>query len=586
MPGPEGQRKPRLVFFRTLTDGLPDFIALHLTEQVRCLEQFFEVTVVGGDCDYGQVCERYQPDLVLFEGGVYTGRRRITNTTAHPGVPKLGFVHCDAYCPTRISAIADLVGWGVENFVTISVSMAEYTPELAANMFVWPNFVDTQLYRDYGRPTTTPLLLTGSRAAHYPWRNRISTLVAQAYPTTSTSHGGWFTQSATAGMVYGQRYAEMINEASIVPTCGTIARDVVRKHFEIPGARSCLLTERTASVEAAGFVDLRNCVFADDTDVLDKLAELFQDPDRLAAITDAGYELVRARHTAAQRDELRQWLRLWTARRPGQRIVQPAPFQPLELTADPAVVTRPVISHGLDRELLRLGEAAAGAGDDDRAAELFQDCLDYHPMPEPEVALARVELRRGQSERAVRRLVRTTETTLLVDFATAPDPVEWAILIRATACAGRLGEARRMAREYPELRHPELDRTRAALMVLAGLQLGLPADPAARPGPPERRPSVHVLPQRDFTAWAAEFADALAAGGQRRAAGRLRSAIAAAGDLAGDAVVAPLVEPARPLDQTLVAARVIRRKAQRRLRSELRRRFPAKATAQRTTGGT
>jgi hypothetical protein len=137
-----GAVKPRLVFFRWLRDGLPDFIRLHLAEQVACLGRSFDVVVIGEDCDYRDVCDRYQPDLTLFESGAYAGPRRITNAAAHPDIPKLGFIHSDAYCLSRAASISDMATWGVETFFTISVALGEYTPDIAGNLFVWPNFVD------------------------------------------------------------------------------------------------------------------------------------------------------------------------------------------------------------------------------------------------------------------------------------------------------------------------------------------------------------------------------------------------------------------------------------------------------------
>src|SRR5262249_13744146 len=129
----------------------------------------------------------------------------------------------------------------------------------------------------------------------------------------------------------GERYARLINSAWIAPTCGTICNELVRKHFEIPACGTCLLTQKTEGLEAAGFADFVNCVFADENDVLDKLQWLFERPEELERITKAGKELVESRHTIRQRNQVFQWYALHRKLKPGQRIVQPGPFLPLTI---------------------------------------------------------------------------------------------------------------------------------------------------------------------------------------------------------------------------------------------------------------
>ncbi|WFE30196.1 glycosyltransferase [Solwaraspora sp. WMMD791] len=555
-----------MVFFRMLQPELPGFIQLHLREQVDCLAQFFDVTVVTDECDYGEICERFQPDLTLFESGAYAGKRRITGTSAHPQVPKLGFIHSDAYCLSRAASLSDMAQWGVESFVSISVAMAEYTPDIADDMFVWPNFVDPGLYRDYGESKIVPVFFAGSQAIHYPWRNRINRTVAAAYPSLTTPHGGWFSNRKSARMIFGERYARMLNAAQVVPTCGTIAKEVVRKHFEIPAARSCLLTERAASVEAAGFVDMVNCVVADENDVLDKLDHLFEHPEELARITDAGHQLVHSRHTAAQRDEILQWYTLRRALRPGQRIVQRRPFAPLEI-ADAGTTVAPLVSGGLDRVLLAQGDEAVRQGRYADAENLYRRCLNYHFMPEPVLRLAVCALEQGRPTTAMDWLNQTIEGTLLTHRAAEPDPVEWAYLVRALLCAGRVADGANRARQYPGLRHPELDRTRVVVSLLAGSPVEVHEQPVRR--------SVHLLPEPPLPAWITGFVTMLDRAGQVRLAVRLQEYAATAGRFE-PSVTSTVAGPVGPVTvgrptEMLAKGRLLGRKVQRRLDYELSR---------------
>ncbi|MDP4361108.1 glycosyltransferase, partial [Escherichia coli] len=77
----------------------------------------------------------------------------------------------------------------------------------------------------------------------------------------------------------------------------------------------------TPALEAAGFTDMQNCVFADEHDILDKLDYLFQNPDELERITNAGYQLVHSRHTLKQRDQIFQWFNLYKNLKSNQKIV-------------------------------------------------------------------------------------------------------------------------------------------------------------------------------------------------------------------------------------------------------------------------
>jgi glycosyl transferase family 1 len=511
---------PKLVFFRWTRAGLPHFIQQHLEEQLRCLRQHFDVVVIDDDCDYGEVCETHRPDMTLFESGVYAGPRRITNTSACPEVPKVGFYNGDAYCATRSVFLSDMERWGVETFFTLSVAMAEYTPDIADRLFVWPNFVDADVYRDYGQAKTIPVLFTGSQAAHYPWRSRVHSIVTQHYPCLTTPHAGWFDDKGAGRMVHGGRYASLLNSAAVAPTCGTIAREAIRKHFEIPAARTCLVTERTASIEAAGFVDMENVVFAEPGEVMDKLDHLFANPEELQRITDAGYELVHSRHTMAQRDQLLQWLRLHQTAEPGQSIVQDGPFQPLRLTSASGARNSHAISGALDRTLLREGERLLEHGRHEAAEERFMRCLNYHFMPEPVLGLARRHLHGGDAGAAIGWVRQTIERSLVDHGAQDPDPVEWAFFVRALLCQGKVDEAAQRAAQFSWMSHVELERIRHVAFALAGLD----RSPAAS-GAPNRadRRSVHVLPDRGERAWVNDLCAMLDACGQGRLVDAVRA---------------------------------------------------------------
>jgi hypothetical protein len=525
-------RKPALLYFqrKIATERLVRFIGLHYAQQVAALSHFFNVTVINRDCDYDEVCDRYRPDVTLFESGLSSDgyeRLSIRNTSAHPHVPKLGFFNADSFCKGRAAFLSDMDLWRVEAVFSMSTTLAEYLPDLSDRLYYWPNFIDPAVYRDYKSFKVIPVVFTGSTATYYPWRRSIQKIVSAAYPTLLSPHNGYQRRSEER-IVWGESYARMLNAAWFAPACGMVAKEVVRKHFEIPACNTCLVAERTAGLEAAGFVDLENCVFAEPGDVLDKLDSLMRAPERLLTIIARGHDLVHSRHTMANRDEIFQWWRLRTGLQPGQRIIQENPFGPLRAVDETSQVrTGHLAPNADDRLLLRQGYAELWNGNYDLAIPLFMKCLDTIreiPLPEPQLGLAVCHLFKGDPQFALSWLNGPLETILVRNDTRDPDPVEWAYFIVALLCAGKVRRAAYCGARFPWLRHPELDRARWLLRVLDGE----PAAPApaldASANGERTRISVHQMPASDTSEWLARVRRMLTACGQRSLAARVTAA--------------------------------------------------------------
>lgn len=517
--------RPKLLFLRFTRPNLPQFVNLHLTEQVACLRHFFCVTVVNDCTDLDEICDRTEPDLIIFESGVYVGPRSLKRSNTHPSIPRLGFIHCDAYCPTRKTALADMSEWGIENFFTTSVALPSYTPPISGRLFVWPNFVDPLVYRDYELPKTVPVLFTGSQAAHYPWRNRVSKVLAQRFPCMTTPHFGWFEDATrTKGqMLHGERYAKMINSASVAPACGGIAHEVVRKHFEIPACNTCLVTEKSQALVAAGFQDGVNCIFADCGDVVDKLLSVFETPEDLQRISTAGKMLVQQRHTAANRNEVLQWFQLQRDAGPRQRPVQLAPFMPLSIV-DESFVFPPLRANTIDRCLLEEGDTALRMGRFVTAETAYRRSLAYVPnMSEAILRMAVTSLHEGDPRTALELLGKELRDTFSIGHVKEPDPVELSYFIIALICVGKHKTAAKLSARFVELRHVELERVRVLLSAL-GQRLPHGEDLLShRP-----RLSIHAFPLKTDTEWLTQVVLFLKACGQTRLAAEvcaLRSSV-------------------------------------------------------------
>ena len=354
----------------------------------------------------------------------------------------------------------------------------------------------------------------------------------------------------------------------IAPACGSVVRDIVRKHLEIPGSKACLVTEDTPALKAAGFEDMVNCVFADGRDVLDKLAYLFDHPDTLEAITSRGHDLVHARHTIRARDQIFQWYTLNRSRRPSERIVQPTPFGPLTLVDGFSPLQNVFLRSGaVHLQRLAEGREALAASQLETARERFQEVLSYlFEFPEAKVGLATTSLALGNARLALTWIVEPLRCSLLRYGAEAPDPVEWAWLIVCLLCIGKLKAAKRRAEEFADLDHEELDLVRRAVTLLTEPQMS--ANPDAPPPGPSL--SIHPTASRTLPEFLRSLAQLLVACNQ---VGLARQCQDHAEALRADSMV-PESEPAHTTS-TGDRARLVRRcevakQASRRRRPTLR----------------
>jgi hypothetical protein len=509
--------KPKLLFFQYKYDeDLPAFLLTHKREHVKCLSEFFEVTVIARDCDYQQICDKYEPDLVLFESGVPLNscqRLKITNIRACPQIPKLGFLHSDAFCEARAGFLSDMDHWGIETFFAIATTAAEHTPEIADNLFIWPNFVDPDIYRDYGQSKSIPVLFTGNNGALYPWRQKIIRTVSKEYPSLICPHPGYGLRKATTQVMVGEPYARILNASWFVPACGTVAKEIIRKHFEIPACKACLITEKSPAIEAAGFVDMINCVFAENHNILDKLKYLFDHQDALDSIIEGGYQLVHSRHTLKHRDQISQWLNLRKSLQSNQKIIQVGPFEALRVVdRSLGLANFHIVSNGMLLAFLRQGDKMLWGGNYKEAESVYLRCLNYYPfMPEPQLRLALCGLYKGDAKMALSWIGKPIQYTLAKYKAVDPDPVEWAYFIISLLCLGKVDDAVKRSSQFASLRHPELDRVRCVANALKNR--GRVA-PLILNDLLKYRFSIHNLPSRSFTEWVQQICLMLRACGQ------------------------------------------------------------------------
>lgn len=519
------QKKPRLIYFRAAYDErLPKFLVNQADEHLRCLRYSFDVTLITEDGDYKKYCDIFEPDLALFETGVplqLCRRPTITNVRHSTEVPKIGFLNADGFGEGRSGFLSDMHQFDFEAVFAVATTASEYLPGILDKIFYWPNFVDPEIYRDYGQDKCIPILITGSTSSLYPWRQRVSSRVSKLYPTMICPHPGYSGKQTGTTFLVGEAYARLINSARFAATCGTVAREVVRKHFEIPACNSCLVTEKSDGLLAAGFVDMVNCVFTEPEEIQDRLRYLFTNCDVLDRITNAGCKLVSDRHTIDQRRQILEWYQLRSKLKCGEAIIQENPFAPMSVSS---VASRPApyFANGLLANLLERGDRELFGGHPGKAEVSYAACTNYYDlMPEPRLKLALCKLRQGQVDKALIIINKPIEFTIARYGAFDPDPVEWAYLIATLLCQGKMRAAVKRSRQFSELHHLELDRMRSVVNFLASDGRAMLDEPVPAA---EERTSVHRMPIFTFEDWVHQLAAMLAACGQTKFSKMLSSA--------------------------------------------------------------
>ncbi len=469
-------------------------------------------------------------------------------------MPRLGLLHADGFGEGRSGFFSDMEHWGIETFFTIATTAVEHTPALAGKSFVWPNFVNPEVFRDYGHIRNIEVLFTGNNNSLYPWRQKVVKIIPLHYRSVICSHPGYTSERQSRKIVLGEEYAMMLNASWLVPACGTVAKEIVRKHFEVPACRSCLVSERSPALDAAGFVDMKNCVFVDESDVVEKVGYLLENRDELQTIIDSGHKLVHSRHTIYHRDQVLQWFTLNQNRKPGQKIIQTNPFEPLQIVDGTSGQESIYIhSNGELVSLLRDADRYLWEGAAQLAEKHYLQCIAYYRyMPEALLGMTLCALLQGRPKDAMKWIVKPLVASLAEYNAVDPDPVEWAYFIVALLCLGQVRQASKRSQEFQWLHHPELDRVRWITSVLRNRRIRNSAPCVEFT---QHRLTIHRLPRRGLAQWTDQLASMLHSCAQTGLAQRLKAL-----DLAKyspDNAEAPAVEKLSylPIDDVNVRAR-------------------------------
>jgi tetratricopeptide (TPR) repeat protein len=513
--------KPKLLYFRPkYGPQVPAFLVQHRDEHAHCLSLFFELEIIEDDCDYKQVCDKHEPDACLFVIGfqLFDARMpQVTNIDGGHDLPRLAVLNADVWSFTRSRILAEVQAIGFDAVFAICTTAGEHFPQFKDRLYYWPNFIDERTFRQRQQDKTDIIYITGNMGEEYPWRRKVRDVLLEAFSAKQSHHFGYSGREEDR-MPIGANYARLLGSAWLAPTCGTLANDLVRKHLEIPAVGTCLITERTATVELAGFVDMTNAIFADEHDVVDKVTQLMRNPDALFRIIENGHDLVHRKHTLRARTQIYDWILLHRQASFGARIDQPDPFGPLVLQPRRQKESLTLHIEGRGDHLRQLGEIVRHVNADrlDLALSLINEGKRIAPfMPDIDFLEAYCCLQAGRPEKALRILVRIIKFTLDFSETCPPDPMEWAYLIVALLMMGRNQAAFRHARQFLEVSHPELDKARAAVFLL---QNSAPLTVDSK-----KFLSIHRLQDKPLSSWMNSLASLLDYSGRPSAAQRLRS---------------------------------------------------------------
>jgi len=177
-----------------------------------------------------------------------------------------------------------------------------YFPEFA-DRFIWfPNYVNTELFFDYGQERDIDYLLMGHTSpVYYPLRHNILNTMQGKPGFVYHHHPGYREIGDSEGAFIKEKYAREISRAKIFFTCGGIGNYPVAKYFEVLACKTLLLAASFPELEDLGFVSGETFVAVDSGNFLE-LAEyyLHHEKERLR-ISEQGYEMVHERHSASRR---------------------------------------------------------------------------------------------------------------------------------------------------------------------------------------------------------------------------------------------------------------------------------------------
>ncbi|HVU15778.1 MAG TPA: glycosyltransferase [Candidatus Didemnitutus sp.] len=500
--------KPRLLYFNGPWGYLgARILSSYIDPFRRLLEQDFEVISVEGDRDFRVEVENHRPDLVMFHTGSEAPGEpevTITNTDAFPEIPRLGYMFRDPFSPSRMPTMNRLKEWRADQVFTDFRPTDSLAPYFRDTMYL-PWWIDDTVFRDYGEEKEFSVTLTGSgwlSKCIYLWRSEVC---MQLLPRVPIFHAPSLGNRQNGHDFTGESYSRLLNRSRFSAGCGTVNRYLTMKLLEIPASRCCLIAEEIEVLKAAGFRDGENCVFATKDNVAEKVRRLLAEPERLRAITDAGYRLVHERHTQRNRRVFAEWYELWKRRKSGDTIVQVNPLQPLQLI--PAGQSIPASTFPSENPLVDSLQAGYRLLAEQRWTEAlakFEEVVGIIPcVAEARLGAAVCLLRLARPADAIAHLSYNVNLMVRHFGYRWPDPIDLAFLAVSHFRAKDARTAVQLLASFENLRHPSLNAMRWIIAKSSPALAARPVFQVTEGDESSNVETIHVLPPRRFAEWTA-----------------------------------------------------------------------------------
>ena len=421
--------------------------------------------------DYSQMIETYQADLVLFEfveGHLHN--IDISNFHNNNIVPKLAWMPIDSLSPTRGVCYSYIEKYQIETIFSPDSHIGEAFPEIKDKLFYNLHFIDSEINKDYYLEKNIPILLTGNfekDVIQYTWRSKVKEPILNNFPALYYRHPGFDRKNISEILkIDNEKYFKSINSSYISPTCGSFKKAVVMKHLEIPGSMSCLIAEESEILKLYGFEDIKNCVFAEPENIVDKIQYLFNNPEELKQITQAGYDMVHTNHTYKNRSQMRDWYELNKIKTANQKIIQKDLFGKLELVDKSTTKFESIhLTGALDIKWITEIDEMIFKKQFQQAIAKCHDCLRYLPyMAEPKLRLALIYLLIGLPEEGVRFLEQILDFEIKFGKTQLIDPINLSVLILLCLALNETELAKKYSKLYLHKRRKELDVIRIFIL--------------------------------------------------------------------------------------------------------------------------
>ena len=435
--------------------------------------------------DFAKEIERVKPNLIVIESlndvskeDASVKRNLPVNYDAYPEIPRLGYLYGDRYSPSYFASYQLLRKFkcnaALHRYTINGESLFESDDlpifcSLIPSRPLIPPATDYSFYV-YKEEKIIPVGFFGtgfidSEGKHYPWRQAVASKLINKVPFFS---GVRPSKALSGSSIQGNEYMKFINRCKLALTCGTETNVFLNKHFEIPLAGTCLVTEKTDLLEAIGFRDMENCVFVDEENVLEKVSYLLGNESRLAEITQAGRDFIveQIQNNCVYR-MVRRWYDCFVSLKSNEKVVQPDYFSFRSVVQSKTEVR---LRFGVDKlkEMNLKAYDLLFEGNPMEAAKLFNEVLEYVGYePLARLGLAIVGLVIGKLDVARNYVLNNFKhSDTYYPFDKLYDPVDLAYLSIIFFCDNNTDGATHCLSYAKNMEHPSIN---AARKVITGL---------------------------------------------------------------------------------------------------------------------